>query len=81
MTFHVYRCSSDHGLFAVTGKRDETLLPACPRRGRWEHVKSFRETGEHRVGFSEAEAKADIARHGYHVKHMATLARAKIPAK
>jgi hypothetical protein len=77
LTFHVYRSSRDHGIFAVTAAKDETLLPPCPRHGRWEHFKSFPETGEPRVGFSEAEAKADIKRHGYHLARIETNAGTK----
>jgi hypothetical protein len=81
VTFHVYRSSSDMALFAVTAERDEALLPPCPRRGRWEHLKSFRETGEARVAFSETDAKADIARRGYHLNRVATAARESASAK
>jgi hypothetical protein len=67
MMFHVYRSSRDRGLFAITADRDEALLPSCPGRGHWEHFKSFPETGEAWVGFSEAEAKTNIAKRGYHL--------------
>jgi hypothetical protein len=76
-TFHVYRSSRDRGVFAVTAARDEALLPSCPGRGRWEHFKSFPETGEARVGFSEAEAKSDIAKRGYHLARFDGAPRAR----
>jgi len=80
-TFHLYRSTRDHGLVAAIPRRDESLLPPCPRRGQWEHFKSFRATGEPRVGFSEAEAKADIARQGFHLSRLTELSDAGATAK
>jgi hypothetical protein len=75
--FHVYRSSRDRGIFAVTAELDETLLPSCSDHGRWEHFKSFPETGEARVGFSEAKAKTDIAKRGYHLARIDAVPRAR----
>jgi len=67
MTFHVFRASSDPGLFVVAASDDPSRLPPCPNQGKWTHFKSFVETGQPRVGLSEAEAKADIVKTGYHL--------------
>ena len=67
VTFDIYRASSDHGLFAVTAAKDRSKLPDCPRDGHWEHFKTFTETGQPRVGLSEAEAKVDIKKAGFHL--------------
>jgi len=81
LTFHLYRSTRDHALVAAIARKDERLLPPCPRRGLWQHFKSFRATGEPRVGFSEAEAKADIARQGFHLRRLTELADASATAK
>ena len=65
--FDIYRASSDRGLFAVTAAKDRSKLPDCPRHGHWEHFKTFTETGQPRVGLSEAEAKVDIKKAGFHL--------------
>jgi hypothetical protein len=81
VTFHLYRSTRDHALIAAIMRKDERLLPPCPRRGQWQHFKSFRATGEPRVGFSEAEAKADIARQGFHLSRLDEVAQSNATAK
>jgi hypothetical protein len=66
VTFFVWKCSADRRLYLVTAS--ETVpdnAPACAT-GHWRFVKSLREEGRARVGFSEAEAKRDIAKQGFH---------------
>mgnify|MGYP006446671081 CR=1 FL=1 len=66
LTFFVWKCSADRRLYLITGA--ETLpdnAPICPK-GHWHFVKSVREEGRHRVGFSEADAKRDIMKDGFH---------------
>ena len=70
MMFHVYRASDDSSLFAVIVESDQSLLPDRPENGTWRFFKSFPETGQPRIGFSEQEAKADIRDHGFHVNRI-----------
>ena len=70
MMFHVYRASDDSSLFAVIAENNQTLLPGRPGNGTWRFFKSFPETGQPRIGFSEQEAKADIRDHGHHVNRI-----------
>jgi hypothetical protein len=77
MTFGIYRASNDRELFAVIDDaKDRSKLPDCPRRGRWEHFKTFAETGQSRVGLSETEAKADIKKTGFHLARIDIADRA-----
>lgn len=73
--FDIYRASSDRGLFAVTAAKDRSKLPDCPRHGHWKHVKTFTETGQPRVGLSEAEAKIDIKKAGFHLTRIDVAVR------
>lgn len=66
MTFFVYAASNDSTLYTALAKNDETLLPACPKKGQWEFFKNFSESGRPRIGFDEAAAKRDIKDNGYH---------------
>ncbi|HEX9702349.1 MAG TPA: hypothetical protein VGA19_05815 [Rhodospirillales bacterium] len=70
MTFHVYRATNDHLLFAVVDKSDPAAFPPCPKGGTWEFFKTVPETGHRRIGFSEKEARADIERQGYHLNRI-----------
>ena len=76
MIFDIYRASSDRGLFAMIKAKDRSKLPDCPRQGRWEHFKTFADTGQPRVGLSEAEAKVDIKKAGFHLTRIDTADRA-----
>ena len=67
LTFHVFQASNNRKLFVVTDGRDPSGLVECPDSGLWIPRKTFRETGEKRIGMSEAEAKADIHRQGFHL--------------
>lgn len=67
MTFFVFRASTDPTLFAVIDLDDVSRLPPCPENGRWVLFKSFAETGQPRIAFSESEAKRDIREQGYHL--------------
>jgi hypothetical protein len=70
MMFHVYRASNDSSLFAVLPENDVSLLPERPGNGTWRFFKSFLETGQSRIGFSEHEAKSDIRDQGYHLNRI-----------
>lgn len=67
--FHIFRASKDPDLFAITDRQDPSGLPNCPG-GEWRLFKVVPETGQRRVGFTEAAAKADILRNGYHLVNM-----------
>lgn len=67
MTFHIFRASTNSGLFVITDRDDASVLPNCPRGGQWRAFKILPETGQRRVGFTEAEAKADILKRGFHL--------------
>jgi hypothetical protein len=67
VTFFVYAASSDPTLFAALAEDDRTLLPACPKKGRWILFKSFSEAGRPRIGFDETSAKRSIKIKGYHL--------------
>jgi hypothetical protein len=66
LTFHVFRASTDHRLFLVAD-RAAVSAPPPATGGTWQKLKTLRETGQPRIGFSEAEAKRDIVRKGYHL--------------
>ncbi len=66
MTFFIFQSSTDSSLFVITDRNDTSGLPECPKDGRWSLFKSFKETGQPRIGFSEAEAKSDIEDRGFH---------------
>lgn len=78
LTFHVYQASNEKRLFVVTDGRDPSGLVDCPK-GLWIPLKVFRETGDARIGLSEAEAREDIRRQGFHLidldKRLATSRR------
>ncbi len=65
--FHIFRASTNPALFAITDRRNPAVLPNCPGGGEWRLFKVVPETGQRRVGFSEAEAKSDIKRMGFHL--------------
>jgi hypothetical protein len=63
----VWKCSADRGLYLITpGETIPAEAPACPD-GAWRFVKAVREEGRSRVGFSEADAKRDFDRQGFHI--------------
>ena len=66
LRFHVYRASADEDVFLIAAHRDVARLPQCPA-GAWRLFRVLSETGKPRIGFSEADAKHDIARQGYHL--------------
>jgi hypothetical protein len=70
VTFHVFRASTDHGLFLVADRATVSAPPPATG-GTWQKFKTLREIGQPRVGFSEAVAKRDIARRGYHLCRVA----------
>ena len=70
VTFFIFQASTESSLFAVTDADDASRLPECPENGRWTLFKSVEETGQPRIGFSEAEAKLDIKDHGYHLSRV-----------
>jgi len=71
-TFHVWRSSKTRSLYLITGteKLEELVLPPGVRSMGWIEFKSFPETGLPRVGMSEAEAKRDIAKYGFHLRRI-----------
>ena len=67
MTFHVFRASSSYSLYAINATGDMDDLPPCPGNGVWQAFKKIPEAGKPRIGFSEAEAKSDIEKQGFHL--------------
>ena len=67
MTFHVFRASTTPSLYAINVTGDPLDLPPCPDRGNWQLFKRVPESGKPRIGFSEADAKADIEKQGFHL--------------
>jgi hypothetical protein len=64
-TFHIYRARGARLAFAIT---DGAAPPAQVGLGKpvtWELMKTVQETGQRRVGFTEADAKKAIAEKGY----------------
>jgi hypothetical protein len=76
MTFHIFQASTDSGLFLITDRENPPDLPQCPKRGIWKPFKIVPESGRPRVGFSEADAKVDIAKQGYHLADVRISTRA-----
>lgn len=67
ITFYVFRSSKDGTLFAVIDADDPARLPKVANAGEWIKFKVIPETGKPRIGFSEEEAKQDIAEKGFHL--------------
>jgi hypothetical protein len=67
IVFHIFRASSDPALFAIADRAKPKTFPPAPNGGTWQLFKKVPEIGRRRVGFSETQAKADIARYGYHL--------------
>ena len=65
MTFHVLRASNQPDEFLVTDEAG-SAHPPKRRSGTWLPFRVLRETGRPRVGFSEEDAKRDIASKGFH---------------
>ena len=65
-TFHVFRASNEPDEFLVTDEAGAAHPPERPS-GTWLPFRVFPETGRPRAGFSEEEAKRDIAAKGFHV--------------
>jgi hypothetical protein len=80
VTFHVFQSSADSLIFALTDREDTSRLPPCPDAGEWLYFKRFTETGQRRIGLSEAAAKADIGERGYHLVRLEELVREKASA-
>jgi hypothetical protein len=66
LRFHVYRATEDDDVFLIADHGELARLPPCPA-GTWRPFRILLETGKPRIGFSESEAKRDIARQGYHM--------------
>ena len=62
-------------MFAIMDEDDTRKLPSCSENGEWRLFKTIEETGQPRVGFSEADAKEGIEENGYY------LTRVEIAAK
>ncbi len=71
--FHIFRASTDPGLFAIADRARPKRFPPAPNGGEWQLFKKVPEIGRRRVGFSEAQAKADIIRYGYHLASIRTV--------
>lgn len=80
-TFHIFRASTVPSMFGVTDADDSGKLPPCPDGGEWIYFKRFEESGQQRVGLSEAEAKADIRKQGYHIARTDVLVEAAAAAR
>ena len=65
MNFHIYRAPGARLTFAVTDGPKPPARVGLGRSMSWELMKTVRETGQRRVGFSEADAKKAIAERGY----------------
>jgi hypothetical protein len=76
LLFHVYRASDDDDVFVIADHGDASRLPSCPA-GTWQPFRILPETGKPRIGFSEQEAKRDIARQGHHLIRVQARAHAK----
>jgi hypothetical protein len=80
VTFHVFQSSAESVKFALSDREDAGLLPPCSDGGDWLYFKRFTETGQRRVGLSEAAAKADIGGRGYHLVSFEERVREKASA-
>ncbi len=65
--FFVFRSSKTSSLYVVLAGEEKKGLPEEPNGGEWNFFKKFPATGQPRIGFSEAEALADIRDKGYHL--------------
>ncbi len=65
MKFHIYRAHGARLTFAVTDGPKPPAQVGLGRSMAWELMKIVRETGQRRVGFTEADAKKAIAEKGY----------------
>jgi hypothetical protein len=63
--FHIYRAHGARLTFAVTAGPKPPAQVGLRKPIEWELMKTVQETGQRRVGFSEADAKKAIAEKGY----------------
>src|SRR5262245_51668402 len=71
LMFHLFRSSANPGLMIATAGGLPTQHVNCPNGGQWSRLTRFPETGARRVDFSEAGAKADILKYGFHLIYVA----------
>jgi len=76
MEFEIRQASWDPALFLITDRSGEVPLPPVPVGGEWCAYKVVRESGRPRIGFKEADAKADILRQGFHLVSIRLLIEA-----
>ena len=67
LQFYIYNSPSNPDVFLVLTSPDALESAPKPKRGDWHLFKIVPELGRPRIGFSEAEAKQDIARQGFHL--------------
>jgi len=75
LKFHIFQASWDSKLFLIVTDPGEAAKAVTPRGGDWLPFKVVPELGRPRIGFSESEAKEDIADHGYHLVSVAIAAK------
>ena len=78
MKFYIFQASNDSSVFAITDEDDIRKLPPCSGNGEWRLFKTIEETGQPRVGFSEADAKAGIGEKGYYLTRVAVVAKESV---
>ena len=78
MTFYIFQTSNDSSAFAITDEDDTGKLPACASNGEWRLFKVVEETGQPRVGFSEADAKTGIEENGYFLTRVEVATRESV---
>ena len=75
MKFYIFQASNDSIMFAITDEDGTRKLPPCSANGEWRLFKTIEETGQPRVGFSEADAKAGIEEKGYYLTRVEIVAK------
>jgi hypothetical protein len=67
LKFHIYASVSNPHTYLILTSPDALETAPKPKRGEWHLFKTVPEIGRPRIGFSEEEAKSDIAKQGYHL--------------
>ena len=67
LKFHIYSSVSNPRVFLILASPLALEKAPKPKRGEWYLFKIVPEIGRPRIGFSEEEAKDDIAKQGYHL--------------
>ena len=78
MKFYIFQATNNSSMFVITDEENTRKLPPCSANGEWRLFKTVEETGQPRVGFSEADAKQGIEELGYYLTRVEIVAKESV---